>query len=633
MCGIVGFNCNGSDQDNNVIERMLAAINHRGPDHSGTYVNSEIALGSALLSIVDIGQGQQPVFRKWAGENYVGVFNGEIYNYREIRKTLEAEGVQFTTYCDTEVVLAAYALWGAQAIQRFEGQWALAIWETHAKTLFLCRDPFGIKPLFYHSKGHFFAFASEPKALLQHPSISAAPNVSAIQEYFLHGFAFAAGYCQNHRSFYEGIHSLEPGCWIRWTVKEVPEPHRYFHLASTARPGINSFDQAVDMLRESVSSSVSACLMGDAKIGVALSGGLDSSIITSVAAEEASRRNSGPLLASCITYEGQMVNEDEQHANLLAEWLENTSPINLQYTRIAPNSYLTSLDEMINHFDEPHWEIKQLAMFNNYRTLKDNGAKVVLTGEGADELFYGYYHRFPGFRNPVLESAESLATLWARRIPSVNQLFQADCKQDLHHLMHDAINHHYSPYAKNGIEPDRCMQFWYLATFLHWLLVDNDRCSMAFSIEGRFPFLNQRVFQAALAIPAAMQIGTNYGQEKLVLRKAFSDILPTPIWRDRGKSPLPSPLKLQFHQQISAALITTISEVPSTIWDVLSRTHIEQISREFETALLDLESNGHKEDGGERLTSYLTLSEEWSLRTTHVFGILTLLRWWKLNFS
>lgn len=628
MCGIAGYSRRDAS-DEQVIARMLSALAHRGPDDRGQFTDTNIALGNTLLAIVGIGSGHQPMSCDCGGETYVGVFNGEIYNYRDIRSQLEAGGQTFKTNCDTEVAVAAFAQWGPDAFTRFEGQWALAIWAIRSRTLVLCRDPLGIKPLFYHCKNDVLVFASEPKALFEHPDVTRAPNLDAIREYFLHGFAFAAGYSLNHRSFFAGVHSVEPGHWMRWTHGAAPQSHRYFDLVEESGRHAHGFEDSVEALRSAVSSSIVASMMGDAPIGVALSGGLDSSIIAAVAAKEAARRGSAPLLSTCITYKEQISNEDARHAALLASHIEDSAPLRLTYSSMSVDDYLADLDLMIRHFDEPHWEVKQLAMFNNYRALKQNGAKVVLTGEGADELFFGYYHRFPGFQNPVIHAAAELETLWGTRLPVVRQLFRHECHDELSGLLAEAVDRFYRPHADRGASPEKCMQCWYLSTFLHWLLIDNDRCSMAFSLEGRFPFLNRRVLDVALSIPASAQVGTEYGQEKLVLRAAFKDMLPTAIWRDRKKSPLPSPLKLAFHFKIAAALRVAMIEVPSTIWDVMDLQRITTLCDRYEADLKGVDA----ENGGEQLTRYLSLSEPWSLRTPHMFGILTLLRWWKMNFQ
>lgn len=631
MCGIAGLAGSGLEESHLV--RMLDQMAYRGPDGRGTYIDDHVALGNLLLAIVDIGNGHQPQVRTFNGETYVAVFNGEIYNFRDLRQDLTREGFHFETDCDTEVALAAFAVWGKGAAKRLDGQWAIAVWAAKRRRLILSRDPFGIKPLFYYRRGDFFAFASEPKAILSLPDVSKRPNVEAVREYFLHGFAFAAGYSLSHRSFFEGIESLPPGHALIWEPGKSPELSSEFTFP-LAPPLVGAeLGEAASLLKAAVRCSTEATLMGDAPIGVALSGGLDSSVIATIAAETKAARGEGPLLASCITYRSQDQNEDATHASLLVKWLGAKAPIELVFSVMDLESYLGDLDEMIRHFDEPHWEVKQLAMFNNYRCLKAHGAKVVLTGEGADELFFGYYHRFPGFKNPVIRSASDLRSVWGARIPEALRLLAGANSDHLRGLQDLAIERFYEPAIAAGADPDRAMQCWYLSTFLHWLLIDNDRCSMAFSLEGRFPFLNREVYELAFRIPPSAQIGADLGGEKLVLREAFRASLPEEIWRHRKKAPLPSPRKLAFHRAIRDALELSIHEASPEAWDVVDRQGALSILEHYSLAIGDLERGGSLEGGGEDLTRYLRLDEPWSIRTPHAFGLLTFLRWWRMNFS
>jgi len=631
MCGIAGFA--RKDLGEAHLSRMLDRLQHRGPDDRGTFEDDQFALGNTLLAIVDIGNGRQPFIRELNGEKFVTVFNGEIYNYRELRRQLLQEGIRFTTDCDTEVVLAAYAAWGESAVSKFDGQWAFAVWESKKRRLFLSRDPFGIKPLYYFHSGDFFAFASEPKALFSLPPIAKQPNLSALREYFLHGFAFAAGYSLNHRSFFNGIDSLPPGHSLTWRRGENPAIRRYFDYPISEPLSGTALEEVGRMLGQAVIKSTEASMMGDAPVGVALSGGIDSSVITAIAARAGARQGKSPLLTSCIAY-GQSLNEDATASGILHMWLASQqAPINLVYSKLEHKTYLDDVDEMIYHFDEPHWEVKQLAMFNNYRELKRHGAKVVLTGEGADELFFGYYHRFPGFKNPVIQSVEAFRHVWGARLNEVQSLLAGSEKKQLKSLMNEALERFYAPFVSRGVDPDRCMQCWYLATFLHWLLIDNDRCSMAFSLEGRFPFLNRAVYELAFRIPASRQLGGDLGQEKLVLREAFKNLVPEPIWLHRKKAPLPSPLRLAFHARIRDALDVAISNAATDTWEVVNRDRVLWIAKQYAARIKELEKLGGDDSGGESLISYLRLDEPWSVRTPHVFGLLTFFRWWKMNFD
>ncbi|MFN7914558.1 MAG: asparagine synthase (glutamine-hydrolyzing) [Vicinamibacterales bacterium] len=633
MCGIAGFSADPQTGHGHQLGRMLDAISYRGPDGRGTYSDEDISIGSLLLAIVDVRRGHQPFIRTFDGRKFVGVVNGEIYNYRQVRTELAQLGLQFSTDCDSEVAVAAFAVWGTAAAERLDGQWALALWDAGTRQLLLSRDRFGIKPLFYYQRDGFLAFASEPKALLALPNVPRRPNVTSIREYFLHGFAFAAGYSLSHRSFFEGIHSLPPGHVLRWTAGGAVKLVRQLSPPVIAPFNEAELADAPDRLLDALQRSTQDAMMGEAPVAVALSGGLDSSIIATVAATELARRGESPLLASCIRYRTQGSNEDAEHATLLRDWLDGQAPVDLVFSTMDPASYLHDVDDLVDHFDEPHWEVKQLAMFNNYRCLRSHGAKVVLTGEGADELFFGYYHRFPGFKNPVLRSADDLRTAWANRLPSVEALLAGSDENSLRGLQDEAIDRIYRPAVAAGADPDQAMQQWYLATFLHWLLLDNDRCSMAFSLEGRFPFLSRDVFELALRIPPRVQVGDDLGGEKLVLRQAFKGLLPEGIWKSRKKAPLPSPLGLQFHRLIAKALQVAIDDAPPDVWDVLSRDGAKALWVGYAGAVDDLERRGALAAGGEELTRYLRLDEPWSVRTPHAFGLLTLLRWWRRNFS
>jgi len=632
VCGIAGFARRGS-LGARELTAMLDRIAYRGPDDRGTYCDANFALGSVLLAIVDIGNGHQPFVRELHGETYVSVFNGEIYNYTDLRHELLNQGIPFSTDCDTEVALAAFASWGEAAVSRFDGQWALAVWAVNARRLFLSRDPFGIKPLFYHHQGDFIAFGSEPKAILALPNLPKRPDLDAAREYFLHGFAFAAGYSLNHRSFFHGVNSLPPGSYLRWAAGRPPRIVRYFDYPVADQISTDETRDVARALGSAVRRSTEATMMGDAPIGVALSGGLDSSVITSLTAQMTAARGAAPLLASCIKYGPQKLNEDADHATLLARWLGERSPVNLVFSVMDIDTYLADLDLMIHHFDEPHWEVKQLAMFNNYRLLKVNGAKVVLSGEGADELFFGYYHRFPGFKNPVIRSTDDFRAKWRARFPFALRLLSNTSMEKLDELQDESIARFYQPMAARGTDPDRCMQCWYLATFLHWLMIDNDRCSMAFSLEGRFPFLTRAVYELAFRIPASAQVGTNHGEEKLVLREAFKGDLPEQIWRLRRKAPLPSPLSLAFHQAVCDALLAEVGRGPTGVWDVLDQKGARTLSEAYSARIAALQEDRSEDDGGDALTRYLRLDESWSVRTPHAFGLLTFLRWWRMHFA
>lgn len=569
--------------------------------------------------------------REWRGRQGVIVYNGEAFNHRELRRELEAQGVRFTTQCDTEVVLFAYLVLGEACVERLDGQFAFAIWDEKDHALFLARDIAGIKPLFYTTTGETFIFASEPKALFVYPGVRKAPNREALAEYLLHGYAFASGYVAGERTFYEGITALPPGHTL--TVRDGAVERRQYWQPPEVVEG-RSAEEWAERVRGVLEGRMMDYVSEEVPVGVALSGGVDSSIITALAAREMNSVGK-QIVASTIYYEGQPVNPDYESAAALVSFLRGQG-VELEFTRsvLTTEDYLSELDRLLCHFDEPHWEVKQLAMFRNYRRLKESGAKVVLTGEGADELFYGYYVKFPGFKNPRLASSAELKALWRRRLPHVGALFSEGIRREtddlLPWLMNQAVGSIYDSDDIATSDPDKRMQYWYFRTFLPWLLTVNDRCSMAFSLEGRFPFLDKELIEIAFQMPARLN---TTGSGKTVLRDAFRHLLPETV-REREKAPLPSPMGLAFHEVIQRAFEHELAESRhSEVWGILSLPALEEMNRRFKERIAEVRRNPPRPDEDSVLVRYMSLNQELELKTVHVFSLLTIIRWFRLNFE
>jgi asparagine synthase (glutamine-hydrolysing) len=633
LCGIAGVvaaTLNRATREA-LVQRMIQTLRHRGPDAQRVLSEGAVTFGVARLSIVDRATGSQPMSVDVARRRYSIAYNGEVYNFLELRAALGGEGIALRTRSDTETVLAAHARWGLDAVDRLDGMFAYAVWDSGSSELFLVRDRLGIKPLFYLDGGEMLFFASEPKALLSLPQLNRTPDPAAILEYFLHGSAFAAGYVTGERSFFESIRALPPGHVLRWAPGRL-RIHRFWSPLQELGPTLATKELAEKEIAEAVRESVQSMLMGEVPVGTALSGGLDSSLLTAEAARATDR-----LTSACITYDPHFADPDARHATLLSQWLnrEQTGCHHLEYTYISGDRYLAALDEMVQAFDEPHWELRQLAMFENYRTLARAGQTVVLTGEGADELFFGYYHKFPGFKFPVLSSPEDFARFWRQRVPWVQALmapaFRAKrVSTDLaDHLIDRAVRSYLEPCWSATQSQLRAVQCWYLQTFLPWLLMVNDRCSMAHGVEGRFPYLSRQMVALALRIPQEWNIAEDgLMREKVCLRQAARDRLPVEIWRDRAKSPLPVPIAAHYHECIATRLASEMAQASPEVWEWLDRNAVEKMVADFTVLARTM-----RRSEGETLTAYIPLGRPLQVRTAHLFAVLSFLRWYQLYYD
>ena len=614
------------------VGRMVRSLVHRGPDAQAVTSIGPATFGVARLSIVDRAAGEQPMSLNYAGQQSLIAYNGEVYNFEDLRAGCESKGVAFRTHSDTEAVLASHLVSGLDAVRKLDGMFAYAVWQEPERRLVLVRDRLGIKPLFYADLGDTLIFASEPKALFTHPALQRQPNFTAILEYFLHGAAFASGYTTDDRSFFQGVKALPPGHLLTWTHEHGVRLRKYWSPLDDMHTSRTNERDAESEVRDKLCASVRSMLMGEVPIGTALSGGVDSSLITA----ETARAMSEQLVSACITFRSDAGDADARHAALLSEDLNREKPGShkLDYTYLQEKNYLDSLDEMLLAFDEPHWEPRQLGMFENYRTLARLGCTVVLTGEGADELFFGYYQKFPGFRTPALSCPSQFADLWRERLPGLQSLLSPAFSSGLispdlpNDLIDSSIASYLTPVWEATNDRLRAVQTWYLHTFLPWLLMDNDRCSMAHSLEGRFPFLSDAVVSTALQLPPQWSIPQDdVMREKVLLRRALASRLPVAIWRDREKSPLPVPDDTLYARTIVRRLDLEIEKADRNVWEILSRTELLSRIQEFKGLMLN-----SGPDDGQSLTSYIALGATSRVRTAELFGILTFLRWYDLFF-
>ena len=365
MCGIVGF-IDSKSQDKEILENMMNAIIHRGPDDSGMYLDDTIALGHRRLSIIDLAGGSQPM-RNENGE-LVCIFNGEIYNFHKLRKELEAAGHRFVTKSDTEVLLHGYEQWGESLPCRLRGMFAFVIWNRKKKELFCARDYFGIKPFYYYRKKDLFLFGSEIKSFLPHPGFEKVLNQEQLELYLTYQ------YSPGDTTFFQNVYKLLPAHTLTWKDGRIVI-QRYWQ--PEFEPDMTRTDTEWEMdIAAAVQDSVSAHKVSDVEVGCFLSSGVDSSYITCLAK---------PQKTFTIGFDQQKYDEGEC-AHRFSEVVKTEHTI----YHISPEEYWEKLPEIQYYMDEPLGDASSAALYFLNREASRK-VKVCLSGEGADELFGGYH--------------------------------------------------------------------------------------------------------------------------------------------------------------------------------------------------------------------------------------------------
>ena len=550
MCGIAGH---VGPTARELLPAMLGLLKHRGPDDSGIHVSADVGLGMTRLAIIDLVTGQQPMSDP-TGRYWI-VFNGEIYNFRQLRAALEADGRRFRTRSDTEVILHAYAAYGEACVERLSGMFAFAIWDGAERRLFLARDRLGKKPLYYWHRGHLFLFASEPKALLCHPAVSRALDWPAFHHYL------AFGYTPAERSIFDAIHKLPPahtGTLVDGRLTLSP----YWRLplgVSSPRTGLAESAAAV---RDGLREAVRLRLESDVPLGVFLSGGIDSSAVV------ASMRavTSGRIATFSVSFGGAAPSYDERpYARLVAKRFETD-----HHEEILEPDVQTVLPAIVRAFDEPFADSSAIPTYIVAQATARH-VKVALSGIGGDETFGGYprhlglrvsqlHERLPRWlrhasralarRLPDSASSRNWSD-WARRFTDHPDATLCDRyigwtrffgDAELARLARPALSAHLEPgvdesrqaaFATAGHGDPRDGAFRLdLTTYLpDDLLAMADRMSMSHSLEVRAPFCDHRLVEASLRL--APQIKIPGARLKGLLKTAFAGILPREVLAHR----------------------------------------------------------------------------------------------------
>ncbi len=564
MCGICGvFNFDRKHEVQRTwLHDMNRQIVHRGPDDEGLFVLENVGLAMRRLSIIDLQTGHQPLSNE-DGTVWL-VYNGEIYNYKDLRDRLLERGHRFRTNSDTEVIIHLYEEYGRNCVDHLRGMFAFVIWDEQQRRLFAARDRLGIKPLYYRLTDTEFIFASEIKSILEFPGVHRKLNRAALPEYL------AFGYISGEETLFCGIHTLPPGHWLEINESGKTSIHEYWDLRSSSAEEGHPEGFYVQKYRTLFEESVSSHLMSDVPLGVFLSGGLDSSAVAAVAAKFCRE----PLQTFSVGYEEASFTE-LPYARMVAEHIGSQH----YEVTVTCDDFFDALPRLIWHEDKPITWPSSVSLYFVARLARDH-VVVVLTGEGSDETLAGYArypwtlwntrldsiyrafvpHAIRGFvRNFVSNTAplsadtrrKLLHTFVGRNGDSWNSLYfdsflcsfaQPD-QQEL--LLDSSENFFPDPYRNSASFCKRSsgdllhrMLYADIKTYLVELLMKQDRMSMAASVESRVPFLDHVLVEFAAAIPSRYLVHGLTGKQ--ILKSAVRDLLPASII-DRPKMGFPTP--------------------------------------------------------------------------------------------
>ena len=561
MCGIAGaVIADGAGAQDRVIRRMTGIIAHRGPDGDGYYESERVALGHRRLSIIDLATGSQPMTNEDGSLRIT--YNGEIFNHADLRPELERAGHRYHSRCDTETVLHAYEQYGDQCVTRFRGMFAFGVWDEKNQRLFCARDRLGIKPFYYFWNGRLFAFASEIKSLLEHPEISAHANEQLLPEYLVFG------YNSGEETLFAGIRKLMPGHTLTLQCGKNPsiEIKQFWDPPCPTEFEQRSDEEWIGLCRSRLEDAVRTRLMSDVPLGMFLSGGVDSSAIAAII----KRNTSGPVKTFAVGY-------DEAPFSELAYARQVAERIGTEHhdVVISMDDFFNALPKLVWHEDEPiSWPSSVSLYF--VAKLAAEQVKVVLTGEGSDELFGGYaryrfyllnqrwmnaYRGVPGIvrggirdlvtNRPMLSASlrRKLGHTVLGRNANIESLYldnfySAFDGDEVQQLL--AISYAENPYAfflKSWEAVKRSPTLSRLLyadqkTYLIELLMKQDQMSMATSIESRVPFLDHVFVEFAATVPPHMKLRGKQG--KYILKRAVGDLLPESIiYREKFGFPTP----------------------------------------------------------------------------------------------
>jgi asparagine synthase (glutamine-hydrolysing) len=616
MCGICGYVSRGGPAEDSTLRAMTATLAHRGPDGEGVHLDGPVGLGHRRLSIIDLSEAASEPMTNEDGSLWL-VFNGEIYNFRKLRRSLEGRH-RFRSQGDGEVILHLYEEKGEAAVGELDGMFAFALWDARRRLLLLARDRAGKKPLYYHDGPGVFAFASEAKALLAHPSVPHERDASALPLFLTYGYVPTPG------TLYRGIRALPPAHTLAVTEAGTGAPERYWRARFASGGHGMSDAEAEERFVSLLQAAVERRLVADVPLGAFLSGGLDSSSVVALMARAAGSR----VKTFTIGFAGGAEYDERAHARVVAERFatEHTEFV------VEPKA-LDLVDRLVYHHDGPFGDSSAVPTYL-LSELTRTRVTVALNGDGGDEVFAGYLRLYGGAlsesvpraafsalsgllsllpeprdRKHPLRFAKRFAE--AGRLPLIERYLRwnAYFTDDLEALLRPELAagldraallvSFRSAYAAGaGSTLARLLQLNFETYLLDDLLVKMDRMSMAHGLEARSPFLDTAVVEFGAALPDRLRM--RFGKGKLLLRRAMRGILPASILK-RGKMGFGAPLGAWFRSDLEGFVRERLLDPGSPLYEYLRREAVEAVIERHGAARADLSA---------RIWALLTL-ESW----------------------
>lgn len=608
MCRIVGgidFSGKGLLTES-IVESMRDELSHGGPDSYGIFAEGNIIFGHRRLSIIELSEsGKQPM----VFENWVIVFNGEIYNYKEIRSVLEEEGIVFRTNSDTEVIVKSFERWGVKSVDRFRGMFAFAIWNRKEKKMTLCRDRFGVKPLYVYSKGGLFLFASELKAFHKHPHFDKTINVDAIPHYLLRGFI------NESDCIYLHVNKVKPGCYLHVNSNGDIIEEKYWDVENillNAEVKNKAEEENLEQLEEILLKSFSLRMISDVPVGVFLSGGIDSTLVTAILQKHTNKS----LQTYNIAFEDKYFNE-----GLIAQNISEILGTNHNSIVCNEQDFLNVIPKLSYIFDEPFGDSSAIPTYLLSKYARKN-VKVALSGDGGDELFGGYakykfiyenskYLKIPRIiRNRIMDISYLLNPIVFEKLVSpfsnnsytqisskffkLRQAFGSENIVDFFNSSSSYLSdkqlrritstqfHKFQnrQFADNPEKLISTFGYWDMQNFLPSdVLTKVDRASMSVALETREPFLDPEIIDFSFSLPNKFKISET-GETKVLLKKLLSKYLPNEIM-DRPKFGFTVPIDTWMRRNLKLEIIHMLSENSFFDTFLLNQKEISKICNNY----------------------------------------------------